>query len=668
MRKPEIKLAGATEDIVKLADSIPEEPGRYWGMQLRHKWIIRPEKDGNLLVLRWYNVEKIKNREHRRETYITYIDVKNEDWITWDCAGKKWKSAKIENIVFGESMGRILMMQERMLEEIEEFSKYTYARNIPERINDWQTGIQNRKMQQRQKKKDKNTNRLMGQAGDLPAGYLDWQEKTIMKKSRYLIYQRSGRKESETYCTHCGNFRMIRTKELKNNKTGTCPDCGSRVVMKSSGRIKHLRDDSWTQYIQAIEEGLMIRFIHMIKDYREYGDPKRYVFEPCRVVIERGKNAVWYEDRDDQTKYASSERYKRNQGEGCVIPANFPGPTLDGVYKRNLWCELKKAFPYHMFREYIQRNKEKFRRFAIYDYFDAYSRFPLMESLEKTGKTYLVDYLAEGKRSRFSCFDKKAGTVSGMLGITKEQYRDYGNLTEEDVEKLRFLNGQKISLTGEQYRIWGECTASYNWEDTTQKIIRYTTLRRFLKYAKNGSRKKIRDYYMDYLRMAEKAGYDLTDDFVLFPQNIREAHDAVMDLLQQEEREKKLKDAEAEYTGIPKIEKKIRKAFSFQDGGYIIRPAKTNREIVLEGQTQHICVGNGGYSNKMEKGRTYILFLRRKEEPDTPFYTIEITPDYDIIQRHGKYNKQGEEVKEVDAFLKKFVEVKGNGKEYHAGR
>ncbi len=662
MRKPEIKLKKATEDIVKLADSIPEEPRPYWGTRLRYRWIIRPEQDGNLLVLHWYDVKRIQNKKHRREDYITWIDVKNEDWITYDCDDGKWKSAMIKNLIW-EGVEKIFMMPGWLPEE---FSQEPCPENIPERINDWQVRIRDRKLQQRQKKKDQNTARLMGQAGDLPAGYLDWQEKTIMKESRYLIYHRSGRKESETYCTHCGNFRMIRTQELKNDKTGTCQNCGSRVIMKSSGRISHLRDGSWTEYIQAIDEGLMIRFIHMIKDYREYGDPKRYVFEPCRVVIERGKNAVWYEVRDDQTKYASSERYKRNQIEGCVIPINFPVLSFDGVYKKNMWRELKKAFPYHMFREYIKRNKEKFRRNGIYDYFDAYSRFPLMESLEKTGKTYLVDYLAGGSRTRFAKFDAKAETVSGMLGITKEQYRDYRDLTEEDIMRLRFLNKKKIHLTKEQYRSWEACTTSYSWDDTTEEVLRHTTMRRFLKYAKNNSRLELGSWYKDYLRMAEKAGYDLTDEFVLFPKNIREAHDAVMDLLQQEKREKELKDSEAKYTGIQKIEKKIRKAFSFQDGGYLIRPAKTNREIVSEGQTLHICVGTGGYAAKMEKGSSYILFLRRKEEPDTPFYTVEITPNYDIIQRHGKYNKQGEEVKEVDAFLKKFVEVKGNGKEYHA--
>lgn len=77
-------------------------------------------------------------------------------------------------------------------------------------------------------------------------------------------------------------------------------------------------------------------------------------------------------------------------------------------------------------------------------------------------------------------------------------------------------------------------------------------------------------------------------------------------------------------------------------------------------------MGNGRYAESMEKEKTYILFLRKKEDPDTPFYTVEITPEFKIIQRHGKYNKENEEVTEVDSFLKKFVEEKGNGKKYHA--
>lgn len=662
MRHPEIKTTRATEDLIKTADAIQEEPRMWWGHELKYQWIIQPEQDGELLLFRWYEVAPLKSRERMCETFFTWIDTKKEDWITYDCILKKWRSARIENLIFGQSMDRILLLEGWLPEEFA-----SPGENIPRCINAWQEGIRDRKLKQRQKKKDEHTARLMGQAKELPSGYYDWQESTVMKKSRYLIYKRSGRKESEAYCTHCGERMTIPTQGLKNNKTGKCPNCGSRITMKSSGRIQRLWDDSWTQYIQAIDEGIMIRYIHMRKDYREYGHPERKVSEPGRIVIERGKPAVWYEIRDDQTKFTSSEEYKKNPIEGWVNAAILC-LAYSHIYKKTLWRELKKAFPHHMFREYAQRNKGKttYGTEALYNYFDAYSIFPLMESLEKTGKTYLVDYLAGGKRSSFSRFDKKAVTVSKMLGINKRQYREFKNPTEEDIKRLQFLNRGEIHLTDRQYQIFKECTTSHNWEAMMQEVLRYTTMHQFLKYAESVDETDLKYYYLDYLKMAERAEYDLSDRFNLFPKKIREAHDVVLDLLKEKRLEEDLKAADQRYKGIPQIEKKIRKQFTYSDGKYCIRPAKTNREIVREGQKLHICVGDGRYASQMERGTAYILFLRKKEDPDTPFYTIEITPEFEIIQRHGKYNKEGSEVTEVDSFLKEFVEVKGNGKKYHA--
>lgn len=665
MKHPEIKATRATKDLIKTADAIQEEPRMWWGHGLKYQWIIQPERDGELLLLRWYEVAPLKRRERTCETFLTWIDTKKEDWTTYDCIEGKWRSARIENLIYGQDMDGIFLLEGWLPEE---FAPAECQENIPRRINAWQEGIRDRKLKQRQKKKDEHTARLMGQAKELPSSCYDWQENTVMKKSRYLIYKRSRKKESEAYCTHCMESVMVLTRELKNNRSGKCPNCGSRITIKSSGRIGSLRDDSWAQYIQAIEEGIMIRYIHMRKDYRVYGGPERKVSEPCRIVIERGKPAVWYEIRDDQTKFASSEEYKKNPGEGWVNAA-IPCLEHSHIYKKTLWRELEKAFPHHMFREYLKRNKVRAcygNGDILYNYFDAYSIFPLMESLEKTGKPHLVDHLAGGKRSRFSLFDKKAATVSKMLGISKKQYRELKNPTEGDIERLQFLNHGEIHLTDRQYRIFKECTTSYNWKAMIQEALRHTAMHQFLKYAESVDKTDLRNWYLDYLRMADRAGYDLGDRFNLFPRDVRQAHDVVQDLLEEERLEENLKAADQRYKGIPRIEKKIRKEFTYSNGKYCIRPAKTNREIVKEGQQMHICVGNGSYAERMEKGRTYILFLRKKEDPDTPFYTVEITPEFKILQRHGKYNKEGSEVTEVDSFLKEFVEEKGNGKKYHA--
>ena len=192
------------------------------------------------------------------------------------------------------------------------------------------------------------------------------------------------------------------------------------------------------------------------------------------------------------------------------------------------------------------------------------------------------------------------------------------------------------------------------------------SLQKFLKYTDGKDEHEFTLYYFDYIRMGERLGYDFGNDFVLFPKGIKEAHDEAVEIQRAGKLKEKLAAAAEKDEGIRKMEKKIRKKFTFEDNEYIIRPAKTNQEIVKEGHVQHICVGNGTYREKMEKGKSYILFLRHRDSPDTPFYTVEITPDYEIIQRHGRYNKEKEEKESVDRFLKKFVEVKGNGREYHA--
>ncbi len=42
----------------------------------------------------------------------------------------------------------------------------------------------------------------------------------------------------------------------------------------------------------------------------------------------------------------------------------------------------------------------------------------------------------------------------------------------------------------------------------------------------------------------------------------------------------------------------------------------------------------------MMEGDSYIIFMRKKECPEEPYYTIEIDPDGEVIQAYGKYDKK----------------------------
>ena len=137
----------------------------------------------------------------------------------------------------------------------------------------------------------------------------------------------------------------------------------------------------------------------------------------------------------------------------------------------------------------------------------------------------------------------------------------------------------------------------------------------------------------DYLKMAENEGYDLTDSIIRFPRDLKLRHDQLVELGIQRKDEERLK-------GLKKLDDQIQHwlpeamHYSWQDKNYLMIPARSCRELVEEGRALHHCVGNGDtYMKKMAEGESWILFLRKKEKPEKPYYTIEIDMVTDTIRQ-----------------------------------
>lgn len=78
---------------------------------------------------------------------------------------------------------------------------------------------------------------------------------------------------------------------------------------------------------------------------------------------------------------------------------------------------------------------------------------------------------------------------------------------------------------------------------------------------------------------------------------------------------------------------KERENWNYEDDDFIIRNPIKLSELIDEGQALSHCVG--GYIDQQTSGATSILFLRKKKEPEKPFYTIEVNPENRIVQIHG---------------------------------
>lgn len=77
--------------------------------------------------------------------------------------------------------------------------------------------------------------------------------------------------------------------------------------------------------------------------------------------------------------------------------------------------------------------------------------------------------------------------------------------------------------------------------------------------------------------------------------------------------------------------------FEYADDNFSIVVPKEMNKITKEGVYLHHCVG--GYISRVAEGRTNILFLRKNEEINIPFFTIEVNNHNEIIQIHGLYNR-----------------------------
>lgn len=136
-------------------------------------------------------------------------------------------------------------------------------------------------------------------------------------------------------------------------------------------------------------------------------------------------------------------------------------------------------------------------------------------------------------------------------------------------------------------------------------------------------------YYFDYLDVLKDLGVPIDSENVIIPTDLTVAHDNAVRLLNQMEREVEEKRYNKRLKVIWKLERE------YDD--YLVKAPKSIMDLITEGKILHHCVGGSGYVEKHRKGKTTILFIRHKNDADTPFYTMEYR-DGSIIQIRGAHN------------------------------
>jgi hypothetical protein len=147
--------------------------------------------------------------------------------------------------------------------------------------------------------------------------------------------------------------------------------------------------------------------------------------------------------------------------------------------------------------------------------------------------------------------------------------------------------------------------------------------------------------YRDYLDLAQERGMDLHDDIVRRSSKVDELHDRWSEEKQKAKDAKREKDVDRKYKRIAQNLSINKEHFHYEAKGFCIVVPEKASDLVREGRILHHCVGaSDRYMKKMTERESFILFLRREHQQESPYYTLECTWEGKILQAYSEYDRK----------------------------
>lgn len=581
------------------------------------------------LVMYFYNISDVKNGSKKAafRTFITY-----DDYITQNLYTNKWKTGCLMNLLYYHWYKYCIIADNKSSDIIKKFLK---TNNEPlQEIASLQEKIMAKRLFKKHQIIIDKIDKQMEKVPELPEDFYTWIDETVLLKSRYIYYTyKPGKKKLDGYCTHCKTD--VTVEGPKHNKTGICPHCGSPVTFKAIGKSHNVSDYAEAVIIQKVDDGIIARYFKLYKNYYDhYKEPTLSCNEMTRDFYDKAGEIRMYE----WLKFMQTREYRWCNGRYKY------GYNNAILYKSNLDEVLSNTvFKYSAIKKYAEYKSSE--GFDPYNYFTMYKKYPAIEYLVKLGLYKLVDIAICGYPYDYNTIMNMEGkTFKEVLNINKLQLATAKriNANIRELEVIKKAAAYNVTLTDEQIHLIAQF---HHYDEILWVAQKYTTINRIIKYLKSQITETMRitDIYndwRDYINNCKILQYKLSNEFVLFPKNLKDAHDIAYKLLK-ESRTQILNKA------INKISHKLNKVYSWEYKNYLIVVPDSADAIIREGQILHHCVGT--YVEKVAREESVILFLREKEKPEKPFYTIEVNPySKEIMQCRGMSNTaMTEEIKNV---------------------
>lgn len=490
-----------------------------------------------------------------------------------------------------------------------------------------------------------------------------------------------------------------------NQETHKCPVCGGdmRLISGYQGR----RNKTIMQYIAFFESSIkdptvilgkgMLAVRPIEGDYRTcqtlYYPVTLWMFKKGEDFVMYKRDAWYSKDTHQFEPWApygplygikagedgigSPWSRQKTLGDRCQIWYNR---GYAGYWDKNSFLQTlkKKAFQYCCFSEITKyKTNENIYGWDALCFLRGYCKNPSLEYLVKSGMANIAFNRVYGNGATGICInwrakDRRKFLKFKLTKLDKQFMRENGPIETKsfNIFALAQKAGQHITLQeADTFRnqSWIQITQGIHLPDI-RKLCQYSEKQRKLR--KIGIKQWNMEYvihdYMDYADECRSLGYDLTDKSICWPKDLHKAHQATTRLinLKREEEEKErdeirrldVKKRNATYAEKIKKQCKTLAYLRFETDAYCIRPAETPNELIDEGGHNHNCVAT--YIEDYAMGKTAILFIREKKDPDTPFYTMEVYPDSGhMVQCRTKFNETAKAGTPIKAFIRLYQQT-----------
>lgn len=457
---------------------------------------------------------------------------------------------------------------------------------------------------------------------------------------KYLFYwYESGKRQ--TYCSGCGARNRGVSGKLQHGKTVGCMACGREMKAEPTGRyqfhMKSLAERTKAAFLRVDKEGnLLIMTANVLYHFSQDNLRGSLDLETKgKYYLAPGKVQMWTRGEEylGNGKWKPYARPTKTVGEGFADGYVFGYQEANGSYYVIGLEQLERSnFRYSAVEQFFDSlgiGLEHGRTRWLISYLAQYAMRPQIEMAVKIGMREAVAELVENGRVNSKWLNWKATTAAGFLRMEKADATAFIR-AGMDLSELRFYRNTCSDMSMAEYVRFRKKCSSESDAKLLKSIAKTAgaTLTQALNYVEKTGNLRL---WADYLDMADRLNYDMSDRTVVMPKNLRERHDAAVELIEY----KKKEGAEKAYA---ERREKLRKKYEFTlDGLRVMVPGKV-QDIVQEGKTLHHCVG--GYAGRHANGSTCILFIRHERRPERSFLTLELDEKtLSIRQVHGYRNE-----------------------------